>query len=239
MHSLRWWRVNIIGYCRVSTQEQADSGLGLAAQRTALTAESTRRGWNLTLIEDEGYSAKSLNRPGIRKALAMLANGEVDGLAVARLDRLSRSVLDFANTVALSNKQGWSLALLDLGVDTATPNGKLVAGLMSQIAEWEREIIGARTRLALAEARSRGTRLGRPRRIDPPLLARIVDLKTTGHSHRAIAATLTAEGVSTPTGLSRWHHGSIAGYLDSAALDPPTVDVEPSESTARRRKKAS
>ncbi len=231
--------MNIIGYLRVSTQEQADSGLGLAAQLTALTAEAERRGWDLTLITDEGFSAASLDRPGIRKALAMLAKGEADGLAVARLDRLSRSVLDFANTVALSNKQGWSLALLDLGVDTATPNGKLVAGLMAQIAEWEREIIAARTRLALAEARARGTRLGRPRRIDPPLLARIVNLQASGQSHRAIAATLTAEGVTTPTGLTRWHHGSIAGYLTSAVLDPPQSGVETTSSTARRHKKAS
>lgn len=85
--------MKVVGYLRVSTFEQADSGLGVAAQRATLQAEATRRGWTVQWIEDCGYSASNLNRPGIGKALHLLASGKADALAVAKLDRLSRASL--------------------------------------------------------------------------------------------------------------------------------------------------
>ena len=64
---------NVIAYLRVSTDEKADSGAGLDAQRATIEAESTRHDWNLTWIEDAGYSAKDLQRPGITEVLAQRA----------------------------------------------------------------------------------------------------------------------------------------------------------------------
>src|SRR4051794_28677833 len=84
-----------IGYCRVSTGEQVNSGAGLDAQRAVLTQEAARRGWELQLVVEEGLSAKDLNRPALRKALLRLDAGEADVLMVSKLDRLSRSVKDF------------------------------------------------------------------------------------------------------------------------------------------------
>jgi len=80
--------MRVLGYVRVSTAEQADSGAGIDAQRAAIQAEADRRGWLVELIEDRGYSAKDMNRPGIRHALDTLDAGDAEALCVSRLDRL-------------------------------------------------------------------------------------------------------------------------------------------------------
>jgi DNA invertase Pin-like site-specific DNA recombinase len=153
----------VICYLRVSTGEQADSGLGLAAQRSRLESECSHRSWsNVVYIEDAGHSAKSLNRPGIQRALSMLADGSASVLVVTKLDRLSRSVIDFAALLALAERQGWALVVLDLGLDLTTPNGKFVASVMASVAQLERDLIGERTRQALAVKREQGIKLGRP-----------------------------------------------------------------------------
>src|SRR6476619_4615889 len=88
--------MRVLGYVRVSTSEQASKGAGLEAQRRAILAECQRRGWHLVeTIDDAGYSARDLRRPGIQEALRALERGEASALVVAKLDRLSRSMLDF------------------------------------------------------------------------------------------------------------------------------------------------
>src|SRR5947209_8423161 len=142
-------RPRCIGYVRVSTDEQATSRAGLDGQREAIVAEMERRGWVLVeLVEDAGYSAKNLNRPGIQRALPMLEgrNRQADVLMVAKLDRLSRSVHDAAGLLTRSQRKGWSLVALDVGVDTSTPSGEAMAHMMSVFAQLERRMIGERTR---------------------------------------------------------------------------------------------
>jgi len=96
----------VVGYVRVSTDEQAASGLGLDAQRASILAECQLRGWTLAdLIEDAGFSAKSLDRPGIVHALDRLARGEAGVLVVAKLDRATRSVMDAADLLARSQRE--------------------------------------------------------------------------------------------------------------------------------------
>src|SRR5207245_2171781 len=110
---------HIIGYVRVSTEEQADSRLGIEAQRAAILTEARRRGWDegdLTFVEDAGYTAKNLNRPGIQAALAALEAGQADTLVVAKLDRLTRSMGDFTNLLQAAAKHHWALVALDLQV---------------------------------------------------------------------------------------------------------------------------
>src|SRR5881397_268658 len=93
--------LKVIGYVRVSTEEQAANGGGLAAQERAIRAECERREWELVeLVEDAGASGKDLKRPGIVTALAKLTDGDASALVVAKLDRLSRSMLDFAGIMA-------------------------------------------------------------------------------------------------------------------------------------------
>ncbi len=141
----------------MSTDEQADSGAGLVAQRSAIETEAARRGWHLVAVEvDAGASGKSLTgRPALTASLAAVTGGQADVLLVAKLDRLSRSLLDFAGLMARSQAEGWSLVALDLGVDTSTPAGEFMASVMASAAQWERRIIGQRTRDALSVKRSK------------------------------------------------------------------------------------
>ena len=120
--------MRVIGYVRVSTEEQSRSGAGLEAQRQAIFAECQRRGWHLVeTIEDRGYSARDLRRPGIQTAVETLADGEAGALVVAKLDRLSRSMLDFTALMARAQREGWALVALDCAVDTTTPAGEAMA----------------------------------------------------------------------------------------------------------------
>ena len=201
--------MKVIGYLRVSTREQADSGLGLDAQRRTITDEADRRGWEVEWLVDDGRSGRNLNRPALMEALALLKRAEAEALVVAKLDRLSRSVPDFAAVLATAGKQRWAVVALDLGVDTTTPAGELVAGVMMVIAQWERRIIGVRTREAMAEAKANGARFGRIRQIQPATVARILHERAEGHSFNAIAARLDADNIPTPGGGLHWYGSTV------------------------------
>lgn len=200
--------MRIIGYMRVSTDEQARTGYGLSAQESALRSRAEAEAWDLYPIRDEGYSAKTLQRPGIIDAMRMLAAGEAEGIAVAKLDRISRSLPDFTRLMALSSKQGWRLVALDLGIDTATSSGRLVANLMASVAEWERERISERTSEAIMAARAQGIILGFPP-VSDTLRTRIVKRREAGATFQAIADELNAEGVPTVQGGLFWRKSSV------------------------------
>lgn len=205
----------MVGYVRVSTDEQANSGLGLAAQRKVIEDECQRRCWALDQVfEDAGASAKSLTgRPALADALAGLRGHRADALVVAKLDRLSRSLLDFAGLMDQSRREGWSLVILDLGVDTTTPSGEMIANVMATFAQFERRLIGQRTKDALAAKRSDGTRLGRPVVLDEAITARIVQEREAGRSLRAIADGLNADHVATGHGGARWYGSTVRAVL--------------------------
>lgn len=204
-----------IGYLRVSTAEQADSGAGLSAQRAAITAEAARRGWELTFIEDAGYTAKDLNRPGIQQALALLDAGKADILCVSKLDRVSRSVIDGAGLVRRADRKGWSVCMLDVDVDTSTPNGNFNANIRFAMAELERDLISQRTKDGLAAKRASGVRLGRPQTLSDSVVRRIVAERSQGRSLPAIAAGLDADGIATARGGARWYPSTVKAVLDS------------------------
>src|SRR4051794_80967 len=116
--------MRVLGYVRVSTEEQLISGAGIAAQRDAILKEAQSRGWeHVTIVEDVG-SGRDLKRPGVQAALEVLENGEASALVVAKLDRVSRSMLDFADIMQRAQRQGWALIALDCAVDTTTPAGE-------------------------------------------------------------------------------------------------------------------
>lgn len=206
-----------LGYVRVSTEEQVDSGAGLAAQRAALQAEADRRGWQLELLEDAGWSGKTLQRPALTEALHRLDQRRADVLLVSRLDRLSRSVRDFGDLADRARRRGWSVVCLDLGVDTTTPAGELVANVVASTAQYERRLIGQRTREALAARRAAGVRLGRPPVLPTEVVARVLRERASGSSMRAIAASLTADEVPTARGGNRWSSSSVQAVLGSQA----------------------
>lgn len=206
--------VRALGYIRVSTQEQGQSGAGLEAQRKAIRAACKDRGFHLVnVVQDSGFSAKDLNRPALQTALGALDQGEVDALVVAKLDRLSRSLLDFASVMERSKRKGWSVVALDLGVDTTTPAGEMVANVMASFAAYERRLIGQRTKDALEVKKAQGVTLGRPRTLPSDVAERIATERAKGMSLAAIAAGLNADGVETAQGGSRWYPSTVRAVL--------------------------
>jgi DNA invertase Pin-like site-specific DNA recombinase len=192
----------VIGYIRVSTDQQAESGAGMAAQRSAIRRQCEQHGWELAhIFEDNGASAKSLKgRPGLTEGLELLANGGASALVVAKLDRLARSVHDFAGLVRIAEREGWGIVALDLGVDMTTPTGGLLANVTASVAEWERRIISVRTSEALAQRKAAGVRLGRPRSLDPLVADRIRSRRSAGATLQGIADELNDDAVTTPSG---------------------------------------
>lgn len=212
-------RERVILYSRVSTEEQAASGLGLASQRAILDTEAARRGWDdVDHVVDDGYSAKTLARPGIAAALDDLAGGRASVLVVAKVDRLSRSLLDFVGLVELARHQRWQLVALDSPLDMTSPQGRLMANVMASFAEFERELISQRTAAAMAALKAQGARLGRPRLLSAATAARIAAARAGGRSLRQIVDDLNAEEVPSATG-GRWHLSTVVGTLRSLALD--------------------
>ena len=207
-----------VGYLRVSTIEQAESRAGLDAQRAAIEGEASRRGWDLVeVLEDAGLSGRSLTgRLGLFDALTRLGKGEADVLFVAKLDRLSRSLADFAGLLERARREGWAVIGLDLGVDTTTPAGELVASVMASVAVWERRAIGERTKEALAVKRAQGVRLGRPPVIGEEVRDHVRRRRTAGLTLRAIAAELDLAGVPTARGGSRWQPETVRKLLAQA-----------------------
>ena len=221
----------VVGYIRVSTDEQGASGLGLEAQRRLIEEECRRRGWDLVqTFEDAGASGKSLGgRPALSGALEAVRSHSSDALVVAKLDRLSRSLLDFATLMEAARKEGWALVALDLGVDTTTPAGEMLASVLASFAQYERRLIGQRTKDALAVKRRQGVRLGRPLAIENAVVRRIAEARAAGLSLRAIAEKLNVDAVPTGHGGAKWHAStvnSVLGRRDDlpGALANPPLD---------------
>lgn len=202
----------MIGYLRVSTEEQANSGLGLEAQRDTIQRYADAHGWDIIWYEDAGLSAKSLARPQLQSALDLLnvspKRRDVDGIVVAKLDRLSRSVVDFAGVLDLARARKWALVAIDLGVDTSTPTGELVANVMMSVAQWERRVIGERTSAAMQAAKRGGKHMGRVSVLPQGTGYRLLALRAS-HTLAGTAAQLNAEGLTTATGAP-WSPNNVS-----------------------------
>jgi DNA invertase Pin-like site-specific DNA recombinase len=170
------------------------------------------------MVEDAGHSAKNLRRPGIRAALDELKAGRADGLVVAKLDRLSRSMIDFTGLMGRARKQGWALVALDCAVDTTTPAGEAMANVLATFAQFERRLIGQRTREALEQKRAQGVRLGRPRTLPHAIRKRVRDRHAAGESLTEIAAGLNEDNVPTAQGGRRWYASTVRAIVESGPL---------------------
>jgi DNA invertase Pin-like site-specific DNA recombinase len=216
-------QVRVIGYARVSTEEQSANGASLAAQESVIREEAARRGWTLLGVYSDVASGKSTTRrPGLHDALAALEGRgpwaeRPAAIVVARLDRLTRSVADGGRLFERARSHGWDVIALDLGVDTTTAAGELVANVMISVGQWERRVIGERTSAGLAERRRQGKRLGRRATVELEgeegdrarrTLARILALREAGTSYRGIAERLNADGTPGFQG-GRWHERQV------------------------------
>ena len=110
-----------------------------------------------------------------------------------------------------SRKHGWSLIALDLGVDTSTPSGEMMASVIATFAQFERRLIGQKTK-ALAVKRAQGVVLGRPREIPESTIARIRELHDAGLGLVATAKALNREGIQTPR-QGKWHRAGVGRVL--------------------------
>lgn len=208
-----------IGYVRVSTADQADSGLGLSAQRDAIRSYAEKNG--LTVIawhEDVAISGKVApeSRPGMCAALDALNGGSAAILIAAKLDRLSRSTKDAANLLELSDKRGWTLRTADgtVGGDDS-PMGRAAVGMASVFSQLERDMIATRTREALAELKADGKELGKPTKLPDEVITRIILAMDDGQSLRAIAGDLMADGITTGSGSATWRPVQVKRAVES------------------------
>jgi len=219
VYSLIMTQTIILGYIRVSTDKQTDSGAGLEGQRSYLKAEATHRGALLEIISEvEATSGKSTKkRPALMEALDRLDRGEAHALAVSKLDRLSRSVADFLMILERSRKGKWALIIGDLSLDTSTPMGEAMATISATFAQLERRRIGERTKEALAVKKAEGVILGSPRTMSADIRARILSEVEAGKGYREIVRLLNEEAIP-PTRGNQWHASTIRQvHLSSVA----------------------
>ena len=151
-----------IGYIRVSTSMQADTGHSLAAQSRHIEQYCDLYDLDLVGIEaDEGISGKTLERPGLQAALEQLEEGAAGLLVVVKLDRLTRSVRDLGVLLETYFTDGaYDLASVSEKIDTTTASGRLTLNILTSVAQWEREIISERISTAMQHMKAEGKRTG-------------------------------------------------------------------------------
>jgi len=222
----------VLGYVRVSTEDQSANGVSLDAQRHRLTAYAAAHGLELVGIEaDEGISAKKTsNRPALQRALARLKRKEADGLVAVKLDRLSRSTRDVLDLVSISEREGWALHSIEERLDTSSPHGRFVVTVLAALAQMEREQIASRTKAAMGELRRQGRktsskapfgyRFDGDRVVEVPaeqrILARIAALQADGLGCCRITNALNESGPN-PRVKRPWNVGTVRAILRTVA----------------------
>lgn len=172
-------------YARVSTH----NGQNPAMQLDEVREYCRRRGWQIVgEFVDEGISGSKEHRPALDRLLSDCRKRLVDAVVVYRYDRFARSLRQLVNALDEFRALGIDFVSLHEGVDTSTPNGRLVFGIFASIAEFERELIRDRVRSGLALARSRGRQLGRPCIVVDA--SRVASLRAQGQSWAAISSEL-------------------------------------------------
>lgn len=234
--------LRLLGYVRVSTDDQARNGVSLEAQEDRIRAWATAYGHTLVGVEsDPGVSGAVAphKRPGLAKVLAAIRAGEVDGLVVYKLDRLSRSVRDILDLADTARKRGWTLASVTEALDTSTAMGSFVLGIFSLLAEMERAVISERTKAGLDQiAREGRPRSGRlpfgyrcagqdmqdtrvhatsgqlaPYECEQRQLRAMLALRAKGQGARRIARTLNEREERNPRTGGVWNFGTVAAIL--------------------------
>jgi DNA invertase Pin-like site-specific DNA recombinase len=167
----------LIGYARVSTDGQT-----LDAQQAALKAAGAERTFA------EKVSGAQADRKALAKAIDALGAGDV--LLVTRLDRLARSTRDLLNVLATVTDKGAGFkSLADAWADTTTPHGRLMLTVLGGLAEFERELIRARTDEGRKRAQARGVRFGRKLKLTPHQIAEALQRREAGEALVEIGRT--------------------------------------------------
>lgn len=217
-----------VGYVRVSTQEQARQGVSISAQRERIEAYCAYVGAELVTTLQDDASGKTMDRPGVAEAVRMVLDGEVDGLVVYAIDRLSRSTLDLLLTVDNLTRGGRDFVSVREQLDTSTPHGRFTLTILGALAQMERELIASRTREGMGRCRaehrvysptpygwdaSDGRLLPNPG--EQEVLAWMRVRRARGLSLGRLAAALNARGVPPKLG-GRWGTSSVASVLSTS-----------------------
>ena len=220
-------------YARVSTDKQAADGHGLDAQRTRLQSYAQSQGLDvIDFVVDEGVSAKALERDGMARIRELVDSGAVDVVLVTKADRVSRSLRDLLNFSAELEDHGITLITTDEQLDTSSPLGRAMNAMRGVFAQLERELVSVRTREAMAAAKDKGVRLGRPpvgwaiengrwvRTLRFPVVQRAHELRNEGLTLQQVADRLNNENAPTGSGRGRWYPSNVSRLLKSPLLPP-------------------
>jgi len=214
-----------IGYCRVSTEDQAKEGVSLDNQKSKIKAYCQLKDLSLSeIVEDAGISAKNLKRPGVQRVLKLARKRQIDAIVVYKLDRIFRSTTDALETTKLFDKWGVSFHSIEETLDTQSAMGRFFFTLIAALAEMERRIIGERTKAALSHKRSRNEKTGgdvpygydlspagilMKNETEQGVIRLIRDLNKDGYSLRKICRELEREGHLTKKGNAIWQPSTI------------------------------
>lgn len=183
-------------YTRVSTEQQAQKH-GTAYQRRELHQLVEQRGWNIVgIFSDEGVSGRKRgkDRPGLEELLKLARSGKVDVVAVWKLDRMARSLEHSVQLLAELTALHVDLVIVGQSIDTTTPTGKALFGMIAIFAELEADMARERVAAGLATARANGVKLGRP-----PCKFTPKEVKAAVETHRGIRPAARALKISTAT----------------------------------------
>jgi len=223
--------IRVLGYIRVSCEEQVREGVSMDAQADKIRAYCSLHDMDLIDIEeDAGISGKSTkNREGLNRCMERLRDGEAESLVIHKLDRLSRSTRDVLEISDLFQKNQWALHSICEKLDTSSASGRFVLTILAALAQMEREQIGERTSLALQHKKAKGERLGTtplgfetvetsegkeliPVQEELSIIKRVCDLRTEGKTLRAIAEVMNHNRVPTKRG-GKWHQSTVRSIL--------------------------
>ena len=180
-------------YVRASTQEEVRQGSN-ERQKATIIQYAKSKGYELDFFEDRAKSGKNTQRPDFERMLKSL-DAKPKVVIVAKIDRFARSLSDLLKTLEYLDQKGIGfISVNDSGIDTTTPNGRLLLQILGAFAEFERNMINSRTKAGREQALNKGIKFGRPALktrngsfIDK---RKVLELKEKGMSARAIAKLL-------------------------------------------------
>lgn len=218
-----------IGYIRVSTQGQADEGVSLSAQRAKIEAWCALNDAELVAVfEDAGISGATMNgRDGLHAALKATTKGMA--LVAYSISRLARSTKDMLSIAEALDKKGADLVSLTEKIDTTTAAGRMVFKMLAVLADFERDQIGERTKMALAHKKANGEvyapvpfgyeaiegRLVTVKK-EAKVLAEILAMREAGASFAAIAEAMNERGIEGKRG-GRWFASTVRYMVNRQA----------------------
>jgi DNA invertase Pin-like site-specific DNA recombinase len=200
-------RVRALGYVSLPANEGMQNA-EFDAQLDAIDTYCDERGWELVeVVRDVDTGGRDLERQGLLYALDKIGRGEASCIIVSELGRLSDSAADLGGVLDRLERSDGRLVALDLGLDTASPEGRVAAQALASVSSWEHE----RTRRGLAAAAAGSAATVEPQVVQdvPALKERIATMRTAGMTLQAIADVLNSEGVPTLRGGVKWRPSSV------------------------------